>query len=245
VTITGRIGQDSAARRTVSAPGQQRQGGTEHRQQPRHLAAPATRHQHQHLGVRGKAMGGAEPGGVAAIGAGLQYRVADEGRGQAVTGEEFRLERQQAEQALPQPRKFAHPVLPPGPDLRCHVVHPRNARPGQQAQQAQGKAGAVDRYQHVGPAGSHVRGDLVQAAAEMAQPRQHFQQPHHRQVVHREQRLESVLHHARAADAGEAQPGAGGTQSLHQAGAENVATLLASDEVDQGIGTCRRMHAPA
>ena len=83
----------------------------------------------------------------------------------------------------------------------------------------------------------------MQAAVEMAKSRQHFQQAHHRQILHREQRLESLFHHARAAHAGEPQARPGRAQRLHQSAAKHVAALFAGDQVDEGFETCRFVHA--
>ena len=129
--------------------------------------------------------------------------MADEGRGQAVAGEERRLERQQAEQLIPQSVIVPHATLAPCPGLRRDVVHALDAEWLDRLQQSQREAGAVDRHHHVGPARCDVGDRLVQPAPQMAQARQHLQQAHQCEVLHREQAGEALRRHLLAADAGE------------------------------------------
>ena len=69
----------------------------------------------------------AEPRRVAVIGAALQHGMADEGRGQAVAGEERRLEGQQAKQLIPQSVIVQHTSFAPSPGLWRHVMHAPDA----------------------------------------------------------------------------------------------------------------------
>ena len=109
----------------------------------------------------------AEPRRVAAIRAALQHRMADECRRQAMAGEECRLERQQAEQLVPEPGIMPHPAFAPGPDLRRHVVDALDAKRPDRLQHAQGEAGAVDRHHHIGPARCDIGDRLAQPAPQM------------------------------------------------------------------------------
>ena len=73
----------------------------EHRKQPARLGAPAAGHHGQHLRLLRQPVGRAKAGGVSPVRAALEHRVPDEGRGQAVAGEEGGLEGEQTEQRLP------------------------------------------------------------------------------------------------------------------------------------------------
>ena len=82
-----------------------------------------------------------------------------------------------------------HPPLAPRPDLRRHVVRARDAERRDRAQQPQGEARTVDRHHHVRPAARDVGGRLRQPPAQAGEVGQHLHQPHHRQLLHREQAL--------------------------------------------------------
>ncbi len=131
-------------------------------------------------------MTGAEPPGIPGIGAGLQHRMTREARLQTVAGEEFRLERQQAEQPLPQPGELPHAMLAPGPDLGGDIMHARDAERRDPAQQAQGEAGTVDRHYQGRPETRDLGHRLVEPLGQRTHARQHLQQSHHGELAHRE-----------------------------------------------------------
>ncbi len=72
----------------------------------------------------------------------------DEGHGDVGLLEEHRLEGQQAQDAVHLLPQLHHAPRPPGPDLRRHVMHHRNAQRLHPFRHAQREAGAVDRHQH-------------------------------------------------------------------------------------------------
>ena len=119
-------------------------------------------------------MPGAETRGIAPVRAALQHRMADEPRGQAVPREEIGLERQQAEQLVPEPGEVADAPLAPGPDLRRDVVNARDPERADGLQHAQGEAGLIDGDDHVRPARRDLRFGLPEPGLEQAQPRQDF-----------------------------------------------------------------------
>ena len=212
---------------------EQRHRAAKHRQQPGRLAAAAAGHQHQHGGVRRQPVAGAEPGGVAIASAGLQHGMADEAGRQAVAGEVAWFERQQAKQRVPQSWEAFHPVLPPGPNLRRHILHPLDPERGDPAQHMQPEAGGIHRHHHVRLARRHVGHHGKQAAAQQAEAGQDFYQAHHRQVPHREQAVQTLGDHVGAAHAGEAHARLRRPQRGHQAAAKNVPAGLACDEINQ------------
>ena len=88
-------------------------------------------------------------------------------------GKKIRLEGEQAEQLLPQPRKFFDAFLPPGPDLRRHVMHALDAGTTQRLEHPQAEAGAVDRDHDVGRVGL-IAATVSWAAAQQQNSRQDF-----------------------------------------------------------------------
>ena len=153
-----------------------------------------------------------------------------------MTGEERGLERQQAEQPVPQSVIVPHAVLAPCPDLWGDVMHALHAEWLDRLQQAQREAGTVDRHHHVGPARCDVGDRLVQPAAQMMQTRQHFQQAHQGEVLDREQAGEPLRSHLLAADAGEREVGPARTERRHQASTQHIAACLAGEQIDQRHG---------
>ncbi len=175
----------------------------------------------------------AEALGIAVVRPGLQHGVADEADGHAVAGEELFLERQQAEQAVPQPRKAAHSALAPGPNLGRHVMHAFQAQTFDALQQAQREPGAVYGHYQIRGVRCDVRHRLVKPAPEGQHAGQDFSQPHHGQVGHGEQGSgQAGGQHAGAADAAELQIGTAGAECRDQSGAQYVAAGLAGQQPD-------------
>ena len=99
--------------------------------------------------------------------------------------------------------ELAHATLAPCPGLRRNIVDALHAEWLDRLQQPQREAWAVDRHHHVGPTRCDVGDRLMQPAPQMAQARQHLQQAHQCEVLHRKQTDEALRRHLLAADAGE------------------------------------------
>ncbi len=82
----------------------------------------------------------------------------------------------------------------------------------------------------------------MQPAPQMVQARQHFQQAHQGEVLHREQADKSLQRHLLAADTGEGEFRPARSECRHHAGAECIAARLAGDQIDQRHydSTCAR-----
>jgi hypothetical protein len=158
---------------------------------------------------------GAKPRGVAGVAAAFQYGVADEGRGQVVAREKRRLERQQAEQTVPQSGIVLHTVFSPRPDLGRDIMRAGNAKRSDGAENAEAEAGRVDRYDNVRPFCGDVGGGFSDAPFQLAQARQDLEKAHERQIGHREQRGAASRRHRGAAYAGERRVGAAAENRAH------------------------------
>jgi hypothetical protein len=176
---------------------------------------------------------GVEAGGVAAIGAAFQHGMADEARGDAGIVEQHGFEGQQAEDAIHPLPHLLHPPWPPRPDLRRDIVDDGDAERLHAFGQPQREAGAVDGNDQGGAAGGDVRHRLRHAARQVADIRQHLDQPHQREFAHREQALHALFSQPFAADPGEGQLRPPLAQRAHKPRAERIAGGFAGHDVDE------------
>ena len=225
---------------------QQGHGAAEDGEQARGLGAAAAGHEDEDWRVGCDGVAGAEAGGVALIGAGLQHGVAGEGGGQVVAGEELDLEGEEDEQTVPQAGVFQNAVLAPGPDLRADIVDAFEAERLDAGEEAQGEARAVDGDDEIGAGGLDVGGGFGEATVEVAEAGEDFGQAHDGEVCHGKEGGEAGGGHAGATDAGEVDIGALGVECCHEAGAEDVSAGFAGEEPDgggvgHGLAGCSRV----
>ncbi len=90
----------------------------------------------------------------------------------------------------------------------------------------------IDADEHIGFFIDEGLDQQLASGQQLAQPPQHFHQPHHRQTLHREIGLHALGFHQRAAHADETNIGMTCFQGTHQAGSEDIAGCLASDQCD-------------
>src|SRR5581483_9979403 len=118
----------------------------EDRQHAARFARPAAGNDAKDGGLGRNRMPDPEGGSVAAHRARLDRRVADEGAGDAVLGEECGLEGKQRHDVGDALTELPRPAWPPGPQLRRDIMHDRNTRAAEMMSEAETKARRIDRH---------------------------------------------------------------------------------------------------
>ena len=145
-----------------------------------------------------------------------------------------RLEREQRKHMVHGPGHLRRAAGAPGPDGRRDVMGDELPRIGgaDKARDAQAEIGAVDGDQRVGLQRGHGGGGLGDAALQLAVFRQDLNQPHDRKLLHREQALQPLGLHLRAADTVKFHPRRQSLHPRHQRRPQSVARGFTGDQED-------------
>ena len=125
--------------------------------------------------------------------------MANETHGHTVLFVEFGFERQQREHQVAAFTDFQHTLLPPRPHGRADVMHGLDPGTAQLKFDVEGEVRRIDSDEHIRLFGNQGLNQFFTALEQLAQTAEHFNQPHHRETLHREVRAHALCLHQRTA----------------------------------------------
>ena len=142
------------------------------------------------------------------------------------------LERIHHQDAVDRARNAPHAPAAPGPDRGAHIVDGGDAGVLELAFEPEVEIGRIDADEEIRPVAQHAFGELAPDAHDLAVVAQRLGIAAHRELLHREMRLEALGRHARPADARELDPRPARLQRRDQMGGQQVAGGFAGHHAD-------------
>ncbi|MPM52047.1 hypothetical protein SDC9_98800 [bioreactor metagenome] len=169
-----------------------------------------------------------------------RQRMAHVGGGDAMFGQQFRLEREDAQHVIGAGANLVDTVGTPCPDRRAHKMHRLDARLAQLVFKAQIEIGGIDTDKHAGRVGNQL---LAQFLAQLEQAQNLLQQLQavamHGQALALPPGVETALLHLRAANAEGLHLRPFSTQAIQQQPSKQIAGGFSGDHGYLGAAFCR------
>lgn len=154
-------------------------------------------------------------------------RMAEVGRGQAVAAEKLLFERKYAEHVAQRLAHTLQTALAPGPHLRRHQVHHRNALAVQLSRQAEVEIGGIRQDGQFRPEAPRGGQQLAVFAVDAGNVRNHLHQADHGQAGGIDHGFDAGAAHARTGAAEQVRLGPDSVDLLRQKGGVQIARSFA------------------